>query len=195
MFLAALALQFQPIPYPVTPVYFPEQEITAIRKIVCGGRWQGTATVIAPGILMSVNHVTSPGTCVDEESGKIAKVYLQDADKDFSLLFMDTTGIMPIKYTCSKFKTGQAYYSYGYGRGKYQIRTQIAKDYYSTDEQLQDGAKFPGMRFLIGSLEHGMSGGPIISSSGYIYGLNNISNGWSRSFSRELADTPLCKKP
>lgn len=189
MLIAAALLTFAS---PST-IQFPATPITAIRKIECG-RWQGTATVIAPGVLLSVDHVTSPGWCVDTASGRVAKVYIADKEKDFSLLEMDTTGIMPMKYTCSRFMQGQFYWAYGYGRGQYQIRTQLARDYYSKDETLADGTKFPGMRLLGGSLEHGMSGGPIISSSGYVYGLNNISNGWTHSYSRELADTPLCKK-
>jgi len=188
MFLASLALALQPV-----PAYAPAAPLTAIRKIICGP-YQGTAFVIGKGVLVSVDHVTSPGGCYDAEDGRQYSAYIEDRANDFSLLTGDTTGLPAMRYTCSRFRTGQISYAYGYGKGVYQIRPNIASPVYSTTQTLDDGTPFPGMRLLGGSLQSGMSGGPIISREGYVFGLNNISNGWTRTYSRELADTALCKK-
>ena len=168
----------------------------SVRKVLCK-EGQGTAFVIGTGILATAEHVGELTSCKDAETGEPYTTYHRDGLRDFALLSGNTRSLKPLPYDCTRFKTGQSYFSFGYGRGRYMVHHLIAGAEYSP-EDLQVGEDmfgWGGMRFLTGLIVGGQSGGPVTDENGNVVGINNVSNEGSRAYSYELADTILCKRP
>jgi hypothetical protein len=192
MSILAVALAVSAVSY--TPP--PAIQHDAIRKIMCD-QGQGTAFVIADGVLVSAEHVTENTGCFDLLTKQEIRTYHTDSLRDFSLSYMDTTGIVPMKYSCKRFRTGKSYYTFGYGAGRYMVNHLIGGKAYSPDDLSVGGQMggWGGMRLLSGLMIGGQSGGPITDAKGIVHGINNVSNSYNIAYSYELADTVLCKRP
>lgn len=161
----------------------------AIVQVICpetGGWSAGTAFRVGPsGIILSVNHVTKPGTC--QINGKPIKVSYASPDSDFSMIDGDSGDYL--KVDCGGFVKGRTYLAVGYARGA---------PFLTTVELQATGQSADGFAILTGMLTviPGMSGGAIISAdTGKVVGMVNVYNfeeGWSGSV--ELKGTPICQK-
>lgn len=191
MIAAAFAM---PLP-PPTPD--PAMNLEAVRKVVCD-YGTGTAFVVAPNTLATADHVVEAKNCKDAATGQKLFAYHRDGKHDFALVTMDTGDIVPIKYSCRRFRTSGVYYSYGYGRGTFMQNRLVASKAYTDDKFLVRGmyglSYAPGMREFEGIIIGGQSGGPIVDDYGIAHGINNAGNAYGKGWSYELADTELCNR-
>lgn len=183
---AALALL---VPSTVAPasvdqVVIPESAIVQVICPVTGGWSAGTAFRVG-GYLLSVNHVTKPGTCTI--SGKPVKIDYVAPKQDFSMLDSDPGPFL--KVDCGGFVKGHQYLAIGYAR---------AAPFLTTVALIATGQTSDGFAILEGifTVIPGMSGGAVIDSeTGKVVGTVNVYNmeeGWSGSV--PLSDTPVCKR-
>lgn len=191
------------------PIFGPEptMSLSAIRRIQCE-EGTGSGFIIADDILVTALHVATIGGCKDAETGVGLLTYHEDQVNDFALMSGDLPEVIPFKYSCAGFRTGETYYSYGITPwsfkspvfGQYKV---TALDQY-TDSSFVVGRKktpMPGMRYLDGYIVPGNSGGPVSDLNGFAVGINNVSGRAffglgvkTDGYSYELRNTILCNK-
>ena len=183
----------------------PTVSLSAIRSIKCQ-EGVGSGFIIGKDIVATALHVASLTNCHDAETGKGLVIYKKDVVHDFALMTGKLPDVIPIKYSCLGYITGNRYSSYGITPwhytspvfGQYSL---VAQDDYSSDGFVVDGnKKMPGMRHLKGYIVPGNSGGPVIDSEGYAQGINNVSvrgmlgmSVINDGYSYEIKNTFLCK--
>lgn len=184
--------------YPVPP----SPDMSAIRYLYChddsGEAWTGTGFLIGDKELLTAAHVGASGQCYDVETKSAVKPYATDKTHDITIMTGASlpTDIPYIKYTCSRFKTGQPYLSYGitdYGQEEPIMRNNVIiaqKGYTQPGDTLGDGTPITHMREFNGAIAPGMSGGPVEDVYGYAHGLNNAGDAVS-TIIYEFADSTL----
>jgi hypothetical protein len=180
---ATLLISGPAVPMTTNPV---DIDTDAIVQVICptpGGWTAGTAFRVGHGLILSVNHVTSVGTC--KINGERIKV-LYSSKQDFSMV---AGGKGPfLRVDCGGFIRGRHYMSIGFARGL---------PFLTTVELIATGHKAGGFSLLSGifTMIPGQSGGPVVDEeTGKVVGTNNVfiePDGLSGSLA--LADTPICK--
>lgn len=161
----------------------------AFAEIVCVDRTgitAGTAFRIGPGLMLSVNHVTSAkGQCF--VGGKPMTIRYTSRATDFSMIGGGPEGPF-LKVDCGGFVKGHSYLALGYARGLPELtRVELT----ANGEMYQGRAVLTGMFVVV----PGQSGGPIIDKeTGEVTGVveaENFEEG--TSWSIPLSATPACQ--
>lgn len=189
-----------PLGYAPVIIHPPTVNLSAVRPIKCN-EGSGTGFVIADDVLATALHVANATNCKDAETGVTLTTYHEDAANDFALMSGDYPNGGPfIKYSCGSFKVGKTYLSLGFRR-MFRLDTLVATGQYSPADYVVSGMPMPGMHKFKGGIVFGMSGGVIFNpDDGKVHGINNVA-AWDRSgrisetYSYELKNTILCKKP
>lgn len=160
-----------------------------ILEVVCfgkGGAWAGTAFRVGKGLLLSVNHVTSNGSCFI--AGKPLSVKYKSPTSDFSMVNGDDGPFLPID--CGGFVKGRKYVALGHARGL-DLITQV--ELTATGET--DGTNGQAVLSGVFSVVPGQSGGPVIDEeTGKVVGTVNMENYEDGlSWSVPLSGTPVCQ--
>jgi hypothetical protein len=170
------------VPAPAATWLVPPKAVVQVICPMPGGWSAGTAFRVGK-YLLTVNHVTKPGTC--EIGGVPVKVLYASPTKDFAILAGDEGPFIPVD--CGGFVQGKKYLAIGYARGlPFQTKVELV----ATG---QKSGQFSILRGVI-TVIPGQSGGPIVDAdTGRVVGTVNVYNfeqGWSGSVA--LADTPIC---
>lgn len=194
--LAALIALF---PTPAVPRAGPGIELEAVRVIVCAEGF-GTAFVIADRTLVTADHIAYMHNCREGMTGRPVVPYHRDETHDFALLTGDTTGMPKLRYSCERYVTGRVYANYGYGERGFTSHDVTARSGYTDNTFVSNGLHGnhiqSGMRAFTGEITSGQSGGPVVDDEGVVHGINNVSDDATHeSWSYELADTILCRRP
>lgn len=170
----------------------------AVRLANCGDgdrRWRGTIVHIGHLRYMTAFHVGN-GICYDAKTGTKLNLVYSDPGNDFAILEsprdLDSS---ILKISCIPFIAGRTYHSIGWAIGEQLVVEELKATSSHTGMffMIEQNIAFH-MRVLIGSIIPGMSGGPIIDDNWNVYGINNAtSDKGTRGYSREMADTALCK--
>jgi hypothetical protein len=206
--LAALGLiSASPIPAPSTLFIqrstqseVVDKRYEGIRLVYCeddeGNAWWGTMVHYSKDRYLSVSHVASNGLCYDAKTMVPLKVTLNDGLNDFAI-FQSPIPLdnKILKISCDSFKINQTYYSIGWAEGQYLIKMPLkAMNKYTNKRFTVDEKPALHFRLLQGKIIPGMSGGPMIDENWVIHGMNNaVWDDINTSYSRELADTAVCK--
>jgi S1-C subfamily serine protease len=177
----------------ITSSYFIN--LNSIVRIRCGPLL-GTAVVVDHNILYTVNHVLFKSQNCTLNGNPLTVIY-QNKSLDFAVVSGDTGKIPRIEINCSGFVTSEQYFLIGYAEGtEFAINKGIATEQFGDFIDRPTGQPFDHVRILTGESHHGMSGGPILDSSGRLVGIiNAVSIGKiSRTYSREMKDTFACEK-
>lgn len=166
----------------------PEAMPYAAIKLVRCGRATGTAFQIGPDTLMTAQHVTANGPCsIDGEPVETVK---ENASLDYAILRGKGSAVLRI--SCERPRKGRVYRGIGYAGGTYRMDARLTgkRGYFLNLRQLS----LWGMSMFDGNSIPGMSGGPILDSSGRVVALINAGNHRLNStLGRAMADTSLCR--
>jgi len=170
-----------------------------IRQVLCGdpkthALWTGTMVHVAPHTYLTANHVAQfDSVCFDVATHQQLVVSYNDPTNDFAMISaVKELDNVIFKVSCEPFKTGKDYYSIGYPDSFPVVIKVKATPTYTNQYFKVEGKNWYHMRQMRGPILHGMSGGPMFDKNFVIHGINNAANNvWS--WSRELADTQLCK--
>jgi hypothetical protein len=174
-----------------TTIYHPIE----VRKIQCG-KYVGTAWHIRKGIWMTAGHVTQDkkDKYVCSIENHIGDIIYFDEKEDTALVYIPDITASDAHITCKPFVNYREYRSIGFATGRALISTDITALPFYKDFDMKD-VDLPHMRLMYGLIIPGMSGGPIVDRYGVVFGINTLSviKDNSRSASRELRDTILCR--
>lgn len=172
-----------------------------VRKLHCGNygevpRARGTGVVIGEHTIMTADHVAVGDFCMDDVSGEIFQVFSRDLNHDIAFL---NGGEKPFtkfaKISCDGFSLTEPYSSFGYMFGDDLVETRLMPlPAYSTNDSTISGRPAGKLRFLLGDVFSGMSGGPVMDKDGAVVGINSATSGKGLAFVRELRDTILCDR-
>ena len=171
---------------PAIPVDEPATDMNAIIVIQCGASARGTAFWIAPTRLISAEHVTRNGACRTLDGEALPTVH-EDPVHDIAELRGPNIG-RHLTVRCSGFREGRAYFATGYAQGLYRHTSRLIATRH------RDGGA-GGLQVLLGQVFHGMSGGPVVDTSGRVTGIvNRLIVAMPFSESRSLKETFLCRR-
>ena len=160
----------------------------AIPQVVCLGKGfidSGTAVRVgADGLTLSVNHVTSSGTCFI--NGKQINLTYKSPTSDFSMIKGEAGPYIPID--CGGYVAGHKYLALGHARA-WSAVTPV--ELTATGKTDHGQYELSGMWVVV----PGMSGGPILDmDTGLVVGVVNMEDFEDGlSWSVALKDTPVCK--
>ena len=163
-----------------------EAELAAIAIVRCGPA-VGTAFAVAPGRIVTAAHVAANGPCAipGRHPGAPlipAPVLRQDRRLDIAELRADLPGA-PLPIACTGLRPGQMFRAIGYAGGLRRLTSPL----FATRNRDSASA---GLVVLLGRVERGMSGGPVLDQPGRVAG---IVNRHSPARSRSLEETFLCR--
>lgn len=167
-----------------------------VQNIVCGGQ-TGSAFYIDETTIVTANHVAENNTCVDRGS-------TNNRSREIEVIARDSTGDVAVlrgprvsrdrAYTinCDGFIPGERYYGAGYVQDGSQYRSvpmTARNEAYRVD---LDGQTTLGS--LDGSVQQGMSGGPIVNDRGEVVGIITAQprDNTNITLSQEMRDTRFC---
>ena len=163
-----------------------ETDFAAIAIVRCGPP-VGTAFAIAPGRIVTAAHVAANGPCAipGRHPGAPpvpAPVLRQDGRLDIAELAGALPGA-PLPIACTGLGPGQMFRAIGHAGGVRRMTSPL----FATRNRDPASA---GLVVLLGQVERGMSGGPVIDAAGRVAG---IINRHSPARSRSLEETFLCR--
>jgi S1-C subfamily serine protease len=171
----------------------------------------GTGAIIGPRDAVTAAHVVgdSEYCLVLSEAGEPlvrANIVERDAKLDYARLSLDLEDEVPedyiIPFRCEPMRNSSLYMAIGYAHGNVFVLQmgRASNTYYRVSTT--DGNSFHHLRKLVGTVpgraavQKGMSGGPVVNQYGELVGTVIARPRPSDNpnfFSREIADTPLCK--
>ncbi len=151
------------------------QAVFRVRAIACSQRQDGTAFLVAPGILITNAHVVAGSATVEifGESGRAsAEVVAYDPARDLAMLAAD--GLPGAGLDIGEGSVGQAVAVYGHplGGDLRMAPARIGERVRATGRDLYD--RFDTVRqvyFLATRLQPGDSGGPVVDGNGVVVGV------------------------
>ena len=163
-----------------------------VQNIVCGGQ-TGSAFYIDETTLVTANHVAESDTCLNQTRRGGIEVVERDSNGDVAVLRgprVPREQTYPVN--CDGFVPGEHYYGGGYAYGsEYRAIPMTARNeaYRVTDDK---GETTLGS--LDGSVQQGMSGGPIINDRGEVVGVITAMprDNSNITLSQEMRDTRFC---
>jgi hypothetical protein len=183
----ALALGLLPLPdseFP--PTIFTHHPY--VERVSCFNA-SGTAFKISDGRWLTAAHVADNLGCTID--GKPITILEMDEAGDFAIIDVPDNRKGGIEVNCLGYRDGQWVWGLGHGRGYRE--PQIVSARYSAVLTWLYSKKWgilEGNRFV-----PGMSGGPVLDSTGRVVGLVNAYGIYQRiSFSRQLRDTSICHR-
>lgn len=153
-------------------------EYGAIVKVECGNA-RGTGFHLGGGRYVTADHVTRGRVCA------IAGVPVAVVRTSEPLDISELHGLpIPdaLELNCRGVKAGRVYRSVGWGQMNYRLTLPLI----ATRNRDADSA---GLNVMVGTIERGMSGGPVIDAKGKVVALNNRH---SPARVRALSDTWIC---
>jgi hypothetical protein len=184
------------------PVAQSDPHLQGIRLVRCinGGRqlWSGSMVHYNNrNQYLTAAHVAAASVCFDAATRMPLKVNYIDKHLDFAVfespIKLDN---MVYKLSCQHFRQGHTYHAVGWAEGNdLTAMDLVATEKYSDKWFIIEGTTMGHMKEFHGMIIPGQSGGAVMDENWTAYGVNNASDDGSvLSWSRELADTPLCKK-
>ena len=173
----ALALVATPVLASASPMDAPV-EYGAIVQIRCGNA-RGTGFHIGEGRYITADHVTRGRVCAIE--GVPVEMVRTSQPLDIS----EVRGVpLPDKLdvNCRGIRFARVYRSVGWGEMNYRLTLPLI----ATRNRDADSA---GLNVMVGTIERGMSGGPVIDAKGKVAAINNRH---SPARVRSMGDTWLC---
>jgi len=199
--IALVTVITAPTPFATPSAAINLSDIHTIYCAYSGGIYQGTAFVIAKGVLATANHVTEGTHCFDATANKPVKAYKTDKRHDFALFTGNIDANGPyIKYSCQRPTPGDYYISYGWSAAGLKdffnpiLRNNVIQATNKFDTKPNDVPGFlnaVGMRYYNGAIAEGTSGGPVATMDGTVLAVNNAGTN-EDTVDYDLADTGLC---
>lgn len=159
------------------PWSFPQDSVVMLS---CGNAGWGTATRVAPDLYVTAAHVTDVGNC--RVDGTPITDVVSDSVTD-TATFRGPAGTAVMPYSCRhRYRPGAVYLSVGYVERIPLVRLELP--------HISAGTTSDGFARFVGEMIPGMSGGPSISETGELAGVNSMR--WPAR-TRPISDTPLCR--
>lgn len=183
-------------PVEIVPMSQDAPRRSEVQNIVCGGQ-TGSAFYIDETTLVTANHVAESDTCVNRGP-------TNNRSREIEVIDRDSTGDVAVlrgprvsrerTYTvnCDGFVPGEHYYGGGYVQDGSEYRSvpmTARNEAYRVD---LDGQTTLGS--LDGSVQQGMSGGPIVNDRGEVVGIITAQprDNTNITLSQEMRDTHFC---
>lgn len=192
---------------PIDETFYPNlisleniRNIRCIREPTENGTisaFRGTAFYIGDNRFVTAAHIIENSTHCIDSSGIVVTVDYIDGNNDIALLSMGNNileRLTPLRVNCDGYHNNTIYHSFGYsGISGFSMANLIATEYQTSSTYKIEGTLVAGMNVLSGTIEPGMSGGPIFNDNGEVVGLNNARTlDGNYAFSYDLKDTIIC---
>jgi S1-C subfamily serine protease len=171
----------------VAPVLIDDD---AIPKLICG-RMTGTGVYISSTTVITASHVVASDVCTTP-NGREFTIRSIESENDFAVLRTSPANVQPYRLNCDGFIAGETYEAGGYANGRsFRSVALVARN-----EMYEIGGEDGTFYALNGRVEQGMSGGPIVNSSGEIVGIISAVRRDNRSITlaKEIRDTVFCAR-
>jgi hypothetical protein len=172
-----------------------------IRLIFCSdGKnvWSGTMVHYENQRYITANHVASKNAkCVDADTETALETVYNDENNDFAIVQAPKNlDNVYFKISCEPFQKNKVYQSIGWAGGIVLLEVDVkATGNYTDKKFIVENAVNYHLREFKGLIYPGMSGGVMVDDNYTVYGINNVADdATGQSWSREMADTALCKK-
>jgi|SRR5690606_22318024 len=157
--------------------------ISSVLAVACGPD-TSSATYLDGSLLVTAAHAVSDGVC-RVDGRLIPKTYSSRLD-DVVYGEMSLPGVKAMPYSCEPMTPGEVYVMIGHARS---VEGEVSDRY----ANIRSPA-LAHMRIVTGLADPGMSGGPVVSKDGVVFGVVSARNvQMGVTFVKELRDTPICK--
>lgn len=162
------------------------QQVLPSLVVVRGHRFGAGAGIVwdVDGLILTNNHVLgrrTPIVVLQDDREYESRLLARDPDVDLALLSIDAAGLTPLKPASASPRVGEMVFAFGHPWGQ---RNTVTRGIVSAlvSAQNRRGDRLPVIR-SDAPLAPGNSGGPLVSASGEVVGINAMIIGGDQSVS------------